>query len=69
MQHLLFLTVPPTIVDEGSSLSEIQVREKKNVTLRCAADGFPDPRIRWRREDGNIIFPARRGSGSLENIL
>ena len=55
--------VPPSIVDEKSSDSEIQVREGKNVTLRCTGRGHPDPRLMWRREDGTQIVPDDRSPG------
>ncbi|CAL4122656.1 unnamed protein product, partial [Meganyctiphanes norvegica] len=54
------VVVPPTIVDEESSKSEIQVREKSDVTLKCTAKGFPEPRIRWKREDGEMIVTNTR---------
>jgi hypothetical protein len=31
------------------------VREGANVTLQCAATGFPTPKITWRREDKQKI--------------
>ncbi|XP_076030573.1 lachesin-like isoform X2 [Oratosquilla oratoria] len=49
------VVVPPNILDKGSSKSEIQVREKSNVTLKCVGEGYPDPKIKWKREDGKII--------------
>lgn len=58
--------VPPTIVDEESSDSEIQVREKKNVTLRCSGRGRPAPRLMWRREDGGMIVPDDKTPGEGE---
>ncbi|CAL4226931.1 unnamed protein product, partial [Meganyctiphanes norvegica] len=51
----LQVVVPPMILDEESSKSEIQVREKQNINLQCTARGFPEPRIRWKREDGKGI--------------
>lgn len=59
--------VPPNIVDRASSKSNIVVREKENVTLRCRGDGFPEPQIKWRREDSRPIETSdgRKGkSGS-----
>ncbi|XP_071552926.1 uncharacterized protein [Panulirus ornatus] len=60
---LLQVVVPPNIMDEQSSNSEIQVREKANVTLRCAARGNPEPRIMWKREDGAMIVTNTRNPG------
>lgn len=31
------------------------VREGNNVTLQCAATGFPPPTIVWKREQGEPI--------------
>ncbi|XP_045127857.1 lachesin-like isoform X2 [Portunus trituberculatus] len=64
---LLQVVVPPTIVDEASSSSEIQVREKANVTLRCAARGVPEPRIMWKREDGAMIVTNTRNPEAVHN--
>ncbi len=57
------LTVPPNIVDSGSSKSKVAVRENANVTLRCQADGFPTPNITWKREDGRVITLDRQNQG------
>ncbi|XP_042865342.1 lachesin-like [Penaeus japonicus] len=51
----LQVVVPPNIDDKQSSKSNIVVREKDNVTLRCTGHGFPMPQIKWRREDSNLI--------------
>ncbi|XP_042206455.1 lachesin-like isoform X2 [Homarus americanus] len=51
----LQVVVPPNIVDKASSKSNIVVREKENVTLKCRGDGFPAPQIKWRREDSKPI--------------
>ncbi|XP_069168307.1 lachesin-like [Procambarus clarkii] len=64
---LLQVVVPPNIVDESSSSSEIQVREKANVTLRCAAKGNPEPRIMWKREDGAMIVTNTRNPEPVHN--
>ena len=53
-QIILFLIVPPDILDEGSS-SDVVVREGANVTLTCKAVGYPTPNITWRREDNEPI--------------
>lgn len=31
------------------------VRETSDVTLQCRAQGYPDPYVMWRREDGRDI--------------
>ena len=55
---ILFL-VPPDIIDAESS-SDVRVKETENVSLRCKAKGYPEPSIRWRREDGEKII-LRKG--------
>ncbi|EEZ99076.2 lachesin isoform X1 [Tribolium castaneum] len=47
--------VPPDIDDTGTS-SDVTVEEGDNVTLSCSASGHPEPRILWRREDGDHII-------------
>ncbi|XP_063590150.1 lachesin-like [Penaeus indicus] len=64
---LLQVVVPPNIEDELSSPSQIQVREKVNVTLTCAARGTPDPRIMWKREDGAMIVTNTRNPETVHN--
>ncbi|XP_046399098.1 lachesin-like isoform X2 [Ischnura elegans] len=56
----LQVVVPPNILDEESSQSSVAVRENQNITLMCKADGFPEPKIMWRREDGQGINIDRR---------
>ncbi|XP_046399101.1 lachesin-like isoform X2 [Ischnura elegans] len=56
----LQVVVPPNILDEESSQSTVAVRENQNITLMCKADGFPTPKIMWRREDGQGITIDRR---------
>ncbi|KAK5637748.1 hypothetical protein RI129_000069, partial [Pyrocoelia pectoralis] len=40
--------------------STVAVRENQNISLTCKADGFPTPKIMWRREDGQAISVERR---------
>lgn len=47
-------TVPPDILDYPTS-TDMVVREGGNVSMRCAASGFPAPSITWRREGGELI--------------
>lgn len=54
------VVVPPNILDEESTQSSVAVREHQNITLTCKANGFPDPKIMWRREDGTGISIDRR---------
>ncbi|KAG5879085.1 hypothetical protein JTB14_006353 [Gonioctena quinquepunctata] len=56
--------VPPDIDDSGTS-GDITIREGENVTLTCSATGHPQPRILWRREDGEHLI-IEDGSQKVE---
>ena len=36
----------------------LSVREKELVNLTCEAQGYPQPQILWRREDGRAIMAS-----------
>ena len=55
--------MPPNILDANSTQSSVAVRENQNITLTCKADGFPAPKLMWRREDGQGINIERRKKG------
>ncbi|CAB3360898.1 Hypothetical predicted protein [Cloeon dipterum] len=48
------VVVPPSIIDKETS-SDMVVRENSNVSMACKAEGYPEPYIMWRREDGEDI--------------
>ncbi|KAI5712523.1 hypothetical protein M8J76_012950 [Diaphorina citri] len=50
-QGYLQVVVPPSIIDKDTS-TDLVVREQANVTLNCKAQGYPEPYVMWRREDG-----------------
>ncbi|XP_063589604.1 lachesin-like [Penaeus indicus] len=56
----LDVVVPPVIVDDRSSRSSVIVQENGNVTLICQAEGNPEPRISWMREDKKQISLNKR---------
>lgn len=58
-----YATVPPNILDEESTQSAVAVRENQNISLVCKADGFPTPKIMWRREDSQPISVDKRKKG------
>ncbi|EFN62933.1 hypothetical protein EAG_15826 [Camponotus floridanus] len=51
----LQVVVPPNILDSLSTESTVAVREHQNITLTCKADGYPLPKLMWKREDGQVI--------------
>lgn len=63
--HTTF-TVPPDILDYPTS-SDMVVHEGSNVTLQCAATGYPNPTITWRREDNTNIVISNSLSGKNTN--
>lgn len=42
---------------------QVAVRENQNINMTCRADGFPAPKIIWRREDGESITVERKKKG------
>ena len=52
---IYFSLVPPDISDQ-MTVSDVTVREGENATLTCKAVGHPQPRIVWKREDGENIM-------------
>lgn len=54
--------MPPDILDYPTS-SDMVVREGSNVTLQCAATGYPNPTITWRREDNHNIVISNTLTG------
>uniref|UniRef100_A0A336LSY5 CSON003513 protein n=1 Tax=Culicoides sonorensis TaxID=179676 RepID=A0A336LSY5_CULSO len=56
----LQVVVPPNILDIESTPSSVAVRENQNINMTCRAEGFPTPKIIWRREDGQTISVERK---------
>lgn len=56
--------MPPDILDYPTS-SDMVVHEGSNVTLQCAATGYPSPTITWRREDNHNIVISNTLTGKL----
>ncbi|XP_055843030.1 lachesin [Episyrphus balteatus] len=50
----LDVVIPPDFVAEDTS-SDVIVPEGSSVKLTCRAQGYPEPIVTWRREDGNEI--------------
>jgi len=45
---------PPVILD-SSSPTLVNAREGQSSKLECYADGFPEPRVTWTRQNNGII--------------
>lgn len=63
----LNVVVPPKIEDSLSSGDKVRT-EGSNVTLECTARGSPEPRVTWRRQDGNNIDIDKSRNLSLPNV-
>ncbi|XP_066954068.1 lachesin-like [Macrobrachium rosenbergii] len=61
--------VPPNIIDEQTS-GDVTVPDGESVTLTCTANGYPKPRIVWKREGGEkiILKPAKRERTKVETV-
>lgn len=57
--------VPPNILDIESTPSSVAVRENQHINMTCRAEGFPVPKIIWRREDGEAITVERKKKGKM----
>jgi hypothetical protein len=53
-------------LDIESTPSSVAVRENQSINMTCRADGFPTPKIIWRREDGQSITVERKKKGLNE---
>lgn len=58
--HTKHTKVPPNIIDMESTPSSVAVRENQSINMTCRAEGFPTPKIIWRREDGQSITVERK---------
>lgn len=65
----LQVVVPPNILDSDSTPSTVAVRENQNISLTCKAEGFPTPKIMWRREDGQGISVERKKKGNFLTFI
>lgn len=61
--------VPPNILDIESTPSSVAVRENQNINMTCKADGFPAPKIIWRREDGLDIVVDKKKSDKGKSMF
>lgn len=63
------ISVPPKVIEEDSSM-DIIVKEGSDMNLQCKAQGYPEPYIMWRREDGlNINYNGITGKLTLNSCI
>lgn len=43
-------------IDDAETSTDFTIAEGENATLVCKATGHPQPRILWRREDGDKLI-------------
>ncbi|XP_069168921.1 lachesin-like isoform X2 [Procambarus clarkii] len=68
-QGYLEVVVPPNILDEETS-TDVEVNEDSPAQLRCGAEGYPAPEIRFKREDGvGIRYAANGISGAVASSV
>lgn len=53
---ILVVLSPPAII-QGATTQTVNVDEGHNVTLTCAANGYPTPNISWVRVNGETLPP------------
>ncbi|XP_035384811.1 hemicentin-1 isoform X2 [Electrophorus electricus] len=46
-------------------LSDVAADIGSNITLTCHAQGHPEPRLTWRREDNSPLFSRRQGHSTV----
>ena len=68
-QYCHLSSVPPNVLDAESSPSTVTVRENYNASLICKAEGTPDPKITWRREDNKKIIIKRKKNAGKKGIF
>lgn len=52
-QYICWASAVPPSITESLTSNDLVVREGTNVTLTCKANGYPEPYVMWRREDGD----------------
>lgn len=52
----------PTFTQEPS---DVEADIGSNVTLLCHTQGYPEPQVTWRRDDGLPIFNRPRTHGTI----
>lgn len=56
---------PPAAPKFTREPSDVAVDIGSNVTLVCLVQGYPEPQVTWRREDGLPLFNRPRTHGSI----
>lgn len=56
---------PPAAPKFTREPSDVGVDIGSNVTLVCLVQGYPEPQVTWRREDGLPLFNRPRTHGSI----
>ncbi|XP_031626058.1 lachesin [Contarinia nasturtii] len=59
--------IPPDIINEDSSV-DMAVQEGEDAALVCRATGNPQPRVTWKKEDGDYIYVRKQGNRDLMKV-
>ncbi|XP_042876504.1 lachesin-like [Penaeus japonicus] len=61
--------VPPNIIDNETS-GDVTVPDGESVTLVCVANGYPKPKIEWKREDKEkiVVRTGRKEKYKMEVV-
>ena len=63
--HFKYLPAPPVFIQEPTDVS---VEIGSNVTLPCYVQGYPEPKIKWRRVDNMPIFSRPFSVSSISQL-
>ena len=60
-----YLLAPPVFIQEPADVS---VEIGSNVTLPCYVQGYPEPKVKWRRVDSMPIFSRPFSVSSISQL-
>ena len=50
---LLKVKVEPVMIEDTENIIDVEVN--KTAELECKAEGYPNPKISWRKQDGTLL--------------
>lgn len=63
--HFKYLLAPPVFIQEPADVS---MEIGSNVTLPCYVQGYPEPKIKWRRLDNMPIYSRPFSVSSISQL-
>ena len=61
---ILLISEPPSFNDEQCS-GDISIQEGQSGQLVCSVNGYPTPKVFWKREDDRPFLGAKAGKQSF----